>query len=1229
MVPHGRPSLVIYVLAVLLLSSILPSFVTGEAGVGGSRDVNDPLNGFVLNDQLRLTPGTAVLEDPLLAVTPDGDAFVTWNWNGEFYLSSVLDGGDIDVDQKWLLSSVVPTQNNMNEPTHYMDVDAKGNVHMTVGGMNNGRYFKFDRAGGLKVNSLMIGGDVRSALSVKASDLGVAYILFINTWRDVHFTSVKADGAIDKYALTVIDNSMPGNYKNTFDLDGKENLKVATYHGTDADYEYAQISKDGVLQGAPSDLFNPSGWDPPAPDVAYTADGKVHFVWTTQTNNGIVRYMRIDNDGTVDVAPVDVATGSQGYPHIAGGDNGDVYMIWSDGMMLNERVAVAKVGRGEDQSSAVHFITDGSVNCIAPDIEMDSDSDLHMIWMENGVTGNSVVYRFAEALRGVEALFPPEELGYAEWIRPGQDLTFNMTVWNYGAGRENLTLRVPVALPPAWTVELTPSMVDLRANQTANIWVTVTASPMAQEGQAVSFHVEVFSKKDPVVNNISNEVTTTVMVDHGMELDIEWGVLTSHDGEAVEKNITVRNIGDVKEFAALNASPPEDWEVSFDIEAFSVGAGASKKVVMTVVPDTDALSGEYWIPVNLSYSVNRTVADTDTVRVKVPVKRELNMWTPVLQVKGRSYETIEWELSIENVNNAADEIVVRMGFLSSYSIDLLNITFEPEALTLGPGGTGTVMARAVPLFDADLGEFIEFSAYASSDDPAHVEATLNLTIVISESLVILQVERPDRTTEPGKTVNFDLTLTNAGELDEDVTLEHTGLPAAWNVTITVDTIEDPGIIVLPTFETAMGTLVVRLPNDQDDVGRKVEFFLMARYGNKVFSVNLTIEVVDPTLGNVGPVFVSEPIQAAVVGTEYTYQAKATDENENDLIGYLLLSGPIGMGLDPETGIATWTPTEGDVGDHSVTIMATDGKEDAEQIYILTVTTKMEGKLLSCTIFSPVDGDKVSGIARVSGKAYFPGLQGHVEVRVDDGDWKKASGSDMWTYDIDTRDRKKGDHVIWARAVMGGSNSTPVSVNVKFKPTEEGIGSGMGDWLPILLMIIVAVVVLILLLRRRLFPSKGEVDVEDIPEYEMEEMEEDMAEEHEEPMEEPLPEEPDTTDFEEVRVEEDIFDKLDMEEPDDILGASTMEAEAEPPEVEALPVKGRTPVVKTRVSRMGASTKKVEVEEDSEISKLEKEFDEEDEVDKEKKWKKEKDKVDIDLDDILKKLSEGSDKKGGG
>jgi subtilisin family serine protease len=78
------------------------------------------------------------------------------------------------------------------------------------------------------------------------------------------------------------------------------------------------------------------------------------------------------------------------------------------------------------------------------------------------------------------------------------------------------------------------------------------------------------------------------------------------------------------------------------------------------------------------------------------------------------------------------------------------------------------------------------------------------------------------------------------------------------------------------------------------------------------------------LGNY-PVITSSPVTNAKEGNLYSYDVDAFDPDAGDVLTYSLTLGPNGITIDPATGLITWTPTPGQVGEHDVTVRVQDSR----------------------------------------------------------------------------------------------------------------------------------------------------------------------------------------------------------------------------------------------------------------------------------------------------------------
>jgi RHS repeat-associated protein len=84
-----------------------------------------------------------------------------------------------------------------------------------------------------------------------------------------------------------------------------------------------------------------------------------------------------------------------------------------------------------------------------------------------------------------------------------------------------------------------------------------------------------------------------------------------------------------------------------------------------------------------------------------------------------------------------------------------------------------------------------------------------------------------------------------------------------------------------------------------------------------------------------PQIVTEPVTAGRVGDPYRYDVDAVDPDD-DLLTYTLTNGPLGMLIDPDTGVISWTPTA--PGAFPVRVEVNDGRGGAaEQSYVVDVS----------------------------------------------------------------------------------------------------------------------------------------------------------------------------------------------------------------------------------------------------------------------------------------------------
>lgn len=83
-----------------------------------------------------------------------------------------------------------------------------------------------------------------------------------------------------------------------------------------------------------------------------------------------------------------------------------------------------------------------------------------------------------------------------------------------------------------------------------------------------------------------------------------------------------------------------------------------------------------------------------------------------------------------------------------------------------------------------------------------------------------------------------------------------------------------------------------------------------------------------------PAITSEPLTTADVGVLYTYQAQATGASP---LFWILETAPVGMDVDVQTGLVSWTPSVDQTGEHPVSIRALNEYGEDIQDFVVTVS----------------------------------------------------------------------------------------------------------------------------------------------------------------------------------------------------------------------------------------------------------------------------------------------------
>ncbi|MBK1989788.1 DUF4114 domain-containing protein [Sphaerospermopsis aphanizomenoides BCCUSP55] len=132
------------------------------------------------------------------------------------------------------------------------------------------------------------------------------------------------------------------------------------------------------------------------------------------------------------------------------------------------------------------------------------------------------------------------------------------------------------------------------------------------------------------------------------------------------------------------------------------------------------------------------------------------------------------------------------------------------------------------------------------------------------------------------------------------------------------------IVGLDTKGTIPGFDVVNVQGLPGSIASPDFYTVQLEAGETVNNINFGNKKIDQPIPNQAPVFTSTAPTTAQIGELLTYQATATDAN-NDRLTYSLLVKPEGMAVDSETGILIWQPKQNQTGNNRVVLRVSDGK----------------------------------------------------------------------------------------------------------------------------------------------------------------------------------------------------------------------------------------------------------------------------------------------------------------
>lgn len=352
-------------------------------------------------------------------------------------------------------------------------------------------------------------------------------------------------------------------------------------------------------------------------------------------------------------------------------------------------------------------------------------------------------------------------------VPPGTNASFNVTVTNTGSSTFAFALKI-MGLEHGWTASVTNvplGMIFIPAGSDAVASVLVAVPSNATPG-ARRVDVIVYCIEKPDVNS-----TATVFVDVQRVGDLRLSVPaggTVTPTEPVVYELLLANTANAPENFTCRAQDVRGWSIELSEEHARLQPGVQHVIELYVLADRYEPPGTIntitlWFN-STDLTNNRASANITLV---VGTHREL-----ALEVTSFAYLNLtapeEWQarysLAVSNLGNVRDVVWLNQTGLPFTAL------FENSYLVLDPGETEKVLLTVLLSPSAPAGRY-DFCVRAESGSDSTANATLQMGVtVLPYHDIKVSADRVDVLTRPGRTERVNITLTNAGNVLDQVEL---------------------------------------------------------------------------------------------------------------------------------------------------------------------------------------------------------------------------------------------------------------------------------------------------------------------------------------------------------------------------------------------------------------------------------------------------------------------------
>jgi uncharacterized membrane protein len=828
----GATFLVLVMVCTSILVGLTGNMAAEEKARADSRLLTTP-DGLSWADPVKITQNNVDDTYPTLVVDSNANSHILYYQNGQDYKYQKWQRpGKLVVKETHIVTAAMTFQHAgqgtaVAEPTERIGIDGDENIHIVweTGAWGSNQYQKFSN-GGKPISGVI--DPSPSAQMPQLPYLGVGK-------NNNAYVATEQEGGGENGQLTKIDKNF-----NTQMVDVKTStegvgLVVDTWNDDVIHYFSRTWSGTGIFHTKltpdlqkvvePHEIFpgviTGSGWESPVPMATTTPNGHVHVLLYTQTANPKTYfYGETDKSGN----PLNggntyqVTADACDYGDIVGDGENNVYVIW--GACADGHVYYTKILEGNEQSSLTRQPIKISAGLTGqsswPQFGVDPDNGLHVVFLNNGDGDNEVYYRYAYTF-GVELGMEPTEQAKMMFIHPQETKVGNLTIKNVGGQNDTMFLNVTMDLmgheDQGWDASLSDSELELQPSEIQKIELTVRGPDFGNPNDFIQVCVNATSMRNPDKNDTVC-IRVFLVVNRNVQIDCPDNVHVAMAGQKNEFTCYVKNSGDISEDIKVEiVDEPSEWEVTLSDDMFpGMKSQEFKTIKLSVTPPKEALANEVGsITLKAYIQTMNSIRDMAAVHVIVQPNIFIKMQVDQPQRYVDPGNSTEFKLTIFNQGNLAGTVVIILEIVSGTGD--WDVVLDRTSVAVPNNGQQEVKMTVLAPENARAGTRLVVRVVASDEARTMSSDVTTTTVVNQVHKLEVSTQPPEVVVKPGETANYEVTIKNNGNGDEQLSLKPEMLKNNWVQALLQEGVPIDEILLHPGEQKSYA-LTIKVPGSE-------------------------------------------------------------------------------------------------------------------------------------------------------------------------------------------------------------------------------------------------------------------------------------------------------------------------------------------------------------------------------------------------------------------------------